>query len=271
MSDFDLPIPVSIRFYEEGDLGGLDLFEVGRYVEKKVNIPCERKEYLYKGATSDQLQKAAERLAKIKVKDPAKRLALGVPLQGEVDYERRRIETPDWKTFGLLYDGVLYQEIISEIIFEENNVFDHCSVVFTNQLFATWDRNDQRYHVRACLYGFPNLISVAGLVEAPAKPKAYYLKKQMGLSVERLREEYRGLFLDHGDSRMTEVLKGYVLQALFFHLSGNPFCEDPDCRFFNSHWQEEVLRTQIDGRYEFCPVHEDILNRLRERRKSQIK
>jgi hypothetical protein len=70
---------------------------------------------------------------------------------------------------------------------------------------------------------------------------------------------------------MTEVLKGYVLQALFFHLSGNPFCEDPDCRFFNSHWQEEVLRTQIDGRYEFCPVHEDILNRLRERRKSQIK
>jgi hypothetical protein len=87
----------------------------------------------------------------------------------------------------------------------------------------------------------------------------------MGLSLELLKEEYQGRFLDHGDLRITEVLKGYAMQALFFNLSGEPFCEDPDCRLFNSHWQEEVLHAQIDGQYEFCPRHEAMLNELKTR------
>jgi hypothetical protein len=85
----------------------------------------------------------------------------------------------------------------------------------------------------------------------------------MGTPIEWLKEEYQGRFLDHSDSRMTEVLKGYAMQALLFHLTGDPFCEDRDCRLFNSHWQEEVIHSQINGKYEFCPIREALLKGLR--------
>ena len=54
-------------------------------------------------------------------------------------------------------------------------------------------------------------------------------------------------------------------KAHLFYVTGEPFCEDRDCRLFNSHWQEEVLHSQLDGQYEFCSRHEGILKGLRER------
>ncbi len=209
------------------------------------------------------MEAIAKEFARIKVKDPGARFVLGSPLQAEIDYEKRRARDPKWRIFGILYEGVRYQKIVSELIDKGELDLTRCSILFTNQLFGTWDRGDLRYHARVSLYGFPNLISTTGLVEAPAKPKGFYLKKQVGVPVQLLKEEYQGRFLDHGDARTTEVLKGYAMQALFFHLSGEPFCEDPDCRLFNSHWQEEVLHSQLNGRYEFCPKHEEALKSLR--------
>jgi hypothetical protein len=265
VNDLIHPIPSRIYFYEEGDLDGLNFPELGRYLKEKTRIPFRIRGNIYKGLSEKRIRELAQRIARIKVKDPGKRYVEGTPFQAEVDYEKRRIKDSQWNIIGILYEGVLYQEIISDLIFKKKPDFKRCSILFTNQLFGTWDRDDRRYHARVSLYGFPHLISIAGLVEAPAKPKGFYLKKQMGVPIEILKEEYEGRFLDHGDLRMTEILKGYVMQALFFHLTGDPFCEDPDCRLFNSHWQEEVLHSQMDGQYEFCPKHESILKELRER------
>jgi len=259
-------IPAPIHLYQEGDLRGLNIEDVGRYLKEKTHIPFHLHGNIYKGLPDEKVEAVAKEYARIKVKDPGRRFNFGVPLQAEIDYERRRISGPHWKIFGILYEGVFYQKVVSDLIFEGKPTLDQCSILFTNQLFGTWDRDDRRYHARVSLYGFPHLISTSGLVEAPAKPKGYYLKKQMGVPVELLKEEYQGQFLDHGDVRTTEVLKGYAIQALFFHLSGDPFCEDLDCRLFNSHWQEEVLHSQLDGRYEFCPKHEAILTRLKVKR-----
>jgi hypothetical protein len=112
------------------------------------------------------------------------------------------------------------------------------------------------------VYGFPSLISTTGVVEAPAKPREFYLKKRLGIPLEVLKSEFIGRFIDHGDPHLTDVMKGYVMQALFFHMTGDPFCDDPDCRLYNAHWQEELIRAQVDGRYEFCPNHLGILNRI---------
>ncbi len=265
-----LNIPTSIHLYQEGNLEGLNIEDLGEYLSEKTHLPFRLLGNIYKGLSEERIEALAERLAKIKVRDPGKRFTLGVPLPAEMDYEKRRIRSPRWKMFGILYEGVLYQEIVSDMIFGGELDLNHCSIFFTNQLFGTWDRNDRRYHARTSLYGFPNVISITGLVEAPAKPKEFYLKKQMGLPLELLKEEYQGRFLDHGDPRMTEVLKGYAMQAFFFHLTEDPFCKDPDCRLFNSHWQEEVLHSQMDGRYEFCSMHEGILEALRERSENVI-
>jgi hypothetical protein len=265
VNDFINHIPAWIDLYEEGDLRGLNLPNLGQYLAEKIGIPFRSQGNIYQRFSEESLEAVAWELARIKVRDHEKRFALGIPLQAEIEYEKRRISSTNWKVFGILYEGVLYQKILSDLIFESGRAVDCCSILFTNQLFGTWDSDNMRYHARVSLYGFPSLISIVGLLEAPAKPKEFYLKKQMGAPTEFLKEEYQGRFLDHGDSRTTEVLKGYAMQALLFHLTGDPFCEDPDCRFFNSHWQEEVLHSQINGRYEFCPRHEAILKELKER------
>lgn len=266
MKDFIRPVPSTIDLYEEGDLNGLSVPELGQYLKEETRIPFRIRGNIYKRFSGRKTNETAQRFARIKVKDPGKKFVEGTPFPAEIDYEKRRIKDPQWSIIGILYGGVLYQEIISDLIFKNTLGFDRCIILFTNQLFGTWDRGNNRYHARVSLYGFPSLISITGLVVAPAKPKEFYLKKQMGTLMERLKEEYQGRFLDHGDLRMTEVLKGYAMQALFFYLTGEPFCEDRDCRLFNSHWQEEALHSQMDGQYEFCPRHESILKGLRERR-----
>jgi len=258
-----LQIPAVIDLYQEGYLGSLKIEDVRRYLEEKTDIPVRVCGSLYQGLSEERIEAAAKELARIRVKDPGRRFVPGVPFESEIDYEKRRIKNPVWKTFGIFYEGGLYQEVIFNSISESKPNLKGCSMLFTNQLFGTWDRDDLRYHARTSIYGFPNLISVTGLVEAPAKPKAFYLRRQMGWPVEGLKEEYGDQFLDHDDSRMTEVVKGYAMQALFFHVTGNPFCEDRDCRLFNSHWQEELLHSQLDGRYEYCLEHEAILKELR--------
>jgi hypothetical protein len=265
VNDFIHRVPSAVHLYEEGDLEGLDLQDLGQYLTKRTQIPFQILGNVYGGLSGEKIEPVAKGYARAKVKDPGKRSALGEPLQAEWDYEQRRIRNPQWRIFGILYDGIWYQRVILGLITKGKVDFAHCTIFFTNQLFGTWDEDDRRYHARVSLYGFPSLISTSGLVEAPAKPKEFYLKRQMGVPMELLKSEYEGRFLDHGDLRMTEVLKGYAVQALFFHLMDEPFCEDPDCRLFNGHWQEEVLHSQLDGRYEFCPKHEAILKELRER------
>jgi hypothetical protein len=260
-----LHIPSIINLFEEGDLSGLNIKKLGQYLQEKTHIPFHLRGNLYKRLPEKRITELAKQFARIRVKEPGKQFVLGKPLQVEIDYEKRRIRDPHWKIFGIFYEGVFYQRIISNLIYKDKLDLDHCSILITTQLFGTWDQDNRRSHARVSLYGFPSLISITGLVEAPAKPPKFYFKKQIGIPLERLKEEYRGRFIDHGDQRMTEVLKGYLMQALFFHLVGNPFCEDRDCRLFNSHWQEEVLHAQMDGKYEFCPKHEAILKELRDR------
>jgi hypothetical protein len=131
---------------------------------------------------------------------------------------------------------------------------------------ATWDDSNRRYHIRTSLYGIPSLISTTGIVEAPAKPREYYLLKsqyeRLGKDLAELKACFEGRFIDYGDERLTEITKGYAMQAIFYALTGNPFCEDKGCRLYNAHWQEELIWAQLESGYEFCPRHTEFLNGL---------
>jgi hypothetical protein len=119
------------------------------------------------------------------------------------------------------------------------------------------------------------LISTTGIVEAPVKPREFYIKlaaynraRQAGVTVpkekefmEELQEEFKNRFITYDDSRMTETAKGYTLQAIFYLLWGEAFCNDPECRLYNAHTQEEMIHTQIEsGR--FCERHQLFLETL---------
>jgi hypothetical protein len=67
--------------------------------------------------------------------------------------------------------------------------------------------------------------------------------------------------LEHDDPRLTEVMKGYALQALFYYFLGEAFCENPDCRLYNAHYQSELIRSQLlSGK--LCERHEGMLRTL---------
>jgi hypothetical protein len=192
------------------------------------------------------------------------------PLPGEVEFERKLLQDPSLRLIGVFYDGFRLQAVFRELLPMDEFSVKHAHIIFTNRLFGTFDEGDRRYHARVSVYGFPSIISTTGIVEAPAKPREFYLLKQQyaalggDVPLEALKEKFRGRFIDYDDERLTEVMKGYVMQAIFYHVFGDPFCGKISCRLYNSHWQEEVIESQLKARErEFCDHHQEMLEGLR--------
>ncbi len=145
---------------------------------------------------------------------------------------------------------------------------DSCHIVVTNKLFAT-PGEDKRLHIRASIYSIPSVISTSGIVEGPAKPREFYVYKQKyssfgvwELKEEQIKRKFRGLFIDYKDLRITEVIKGYIAQALFFYINEEPFCDKTSCRLFNAHWQKDLIYSQVRSG-KFCKHHGNILKNIR--------
>lgn len=262
MRETEFGLPSAVYLYDGSGCKSLDLKEVARYlshhlgkaeVEIRGDFIGWYLSSLPPAEGERELQVLAREIAGSRIHHVEKRERGTEPLAGEIDYERRNLFS---EAFGVLYDGFSLLDVFLRFI--PPSEFDHCHVVFTNQLLATWDGSDLRFHARVSVYGFPTIISTTGIVEAPAKPREFYLRRQLGEDPMSLKEEFEGRFIDYDDLRMTEVMKGYVLQAVFFHLTGDPFCEDNSCRLYNAHWQEEVIQAQLSGQ-DLCPRHRAIL------------
>jgi hypothetical protein len=183
------------------------------------------------------------------------------PIYGETGVELRRLKG-EASSLGVFYDGLWLQRIFYKTLSEKVKGELSCGfvhIIFTGRLFGTFEKS--RYHARVVLTGLPSLISTSGIVEAPAKPKDYYWLKagfiRAGKDVKQLDQIYEGKFIEYDDERITPVLEPYTLQAIFYELTGDPFCADPNCCLFNSHWQEEVLKTQLEGK--LCEEHRNII------------
>ena len=62
----------------------------------------------------------------------------------------------------------------------------------------SFDENDFRYHARAWVGSNPIIISTTGIIEAPAKPKQFYMDLMTNFSeeaVEEIKKKYKGEFL----------------------------------------------------------------------------
>ena len=79
-----------------------------------------------------------------------------------------------------------------------------------------------------------------------------------GLNVDSVKKKYQGTFLENHDNRLSTIVEGYVLQAIFYYLTGEPFCDTLECRLHNPHWQKDLLYSQIQVG-ELCEKHEKIL------------
>jgi len=213
---------------------------------------------------AEQMETIASLLASARMKDPTKAEQDFEPIYGELDYERRVLEG-EARAGGIVYDGRILEDIYSKIVKPKT---DRASIVLTDRLVSTFSRDDLRHHLRTIICGFPSIVSLPGIVEAPARPREFYLTKQRmelqgagELQIEQLKSSFKGRFIDYGDPRTIEVVKGLVFQAVMFHLTLEPFCDKRDCRLFNAHWQEDLIRSQITSA-KLCKAHTKQLKAL---------
>jgi hypothetical protein len=265
-------VPSSIHIYQETEEGDVDCGVIARYLQSLVTTAdVDVRPGLfahYRGALQgaereSMLERDALCMARLRIRDAANPGLHEHPLQAEIDYEKRNLAKSRGRVFGVIYEGFNLQQLYLTHIGEEERTLEHFHLVFTRQLFATWDQSNHRYHARVALFGLPALISTSGVVEAPAKPREFYLKRQLGGDVNKLKEEFQDQFIDYKDRRMTDVMKGYAVQALFYYLVGYPFCKDSNCRLFNAHRQAELLQAQLQSPYEFCLEHQKLLDQLK--------
>ncbi|MDP2729275.1 MAG: hypothetical protein Q8O55_02175 [Dehalococcoidales bacterium] len=254
-----------VLLYDESSTEALNITEVARYLREKLNTQVEVRGNPFP-AHLEKDPDFAGKLAAIKIQDARSKIAPDQePLYAETRYEQRKL-LGKTSSFGVLYEGFRLHRLFSEPIAEEERFFTFAHILFSNRLFGTWDEGDGRYHIRTSLYGLPSVISTTGLVEAPARPREYYLLKQqyeaLGKDPLEVKESFKGRFIDYDDGRLTEVIKGYVMQAVFYCLTGDPFCKDKGCRLYNAHWQEELIFAQLESEYEFCQRHSRILASL---------
>ena len=256
-----------VLLYSEGVAEELNIEQIAEYLREKLGKVQVRVRGNPFAFCPEKSPDYARKLASIKVQDASRKIASEQePLYGEIEYEKRRI-LGKTRSFGILYDGFHLHKILREIVLREERGLEFIHILFTSRLFATWDEGDKRYHLRASVYGIPSIISTTGLIEAPAKPREYYLLKQqyerLGKDVTEFKDRFKGRFIDYEDKRLTEVVKGYVMQAVFYSLTGDSFCEDKGCRLYNAHWQEELIFAQLRSKDEFCGRHRRILDSFR--------
>ena len=241
-----------IILYDEPAYPHIRADDLARFAERTLGVASEVRPPILDGASHDTLRDVAS----ARVRDhriPFRRYS---PSPEEVLQER----SPPRNI--VLYDGFELQGVFSGLVPPDELRLDTLSVVFTTRLACTYDCDDLRYHGRAVIAANPGIISTTGVLEAPAKPREYYVEMmqmaRMGLNEGVLREKYSGTYLEYDDPRMPRVIQGYLLQAAFYHMTGMPFCGDPSCRLFNSHWQADLIRSQIEsGR--LCGYHRGVL------------
>jgi hypothetical protein len=258
----------NIILYDEGPAQSLKVNEIVKYLITKLpDVKTEsRRNPFY--PVQNRIAEYARKIASIKIQDVTRRIVSGQEaLSGEIEYEKRRI-LGETRAFGILYDGLWLQKIFWDLILREERSLEFVHIFFTNRLFATWDEHDMRYHARVSVYGIPSIISTTGIIEAPAKPREYYLLKQQYEMLRKdpleLKDRFKGRLIDHEDERLTEVTKGYVMQAVFYCLIGDPFCGDRGCRLYNAHWQEDLIYAQLGSKYEFCAWHTRLMDNWNE-------
>ena len=248
-----------IILYDEPTVPQIQLQKLKKFIIDTFPVKIEiRKNFFHNLETSNY-----EKIASARVFDLKKPFKKYNPSTEEIQIEVENKDRSN-KDEMVLYDGFEFQKITSELISGNENKEETLHIIFTNKLTCTFDENDFRYHARALIGSNPVIISTTGIIEAPAKPKQYYLDLMTDFNKERIeeiKEKYKGEFLEYNDSRISEIIEGYVLQAIMYYETGDAFCEDKGCRLFNAHWQKDLFYSQLENK-KLCNKHQKSIKKL---------
>jgi hypothetical protein len=252
----------TIYLYNEPSVPEIKIYDLGKFIEHNFSCRVEIRENIF-SFFKDSIEKNARELASCRIFDLKKPFEKHEPTTEEIFFEKE--STIAKETNIVTYDGFELQKILTNIIPDNELQMDKFHLICTHKLTCTFDYDDYRYHGRAVICSNPAIISTTGMIEAPAKPREYYFSlltnMTEGLNVDSIKNQFKGTYLQYHDSKLSEIIKGYAMQALFYYLTGEPFCKSRDCRLFNAHWQEDLLHSQIQSG-KLCNAHKMILEKI---------
>ena len=260
-----------IFLYDEPSVKEIQIFNLKDFLLETFCVDVEIKECIFNNLN----KKTIDNLSGCRIFEPKMPFKKHMPNKEEIDFERSvcddtklmenttKVEDAKRIEDVVMYDGFEIQNIIYDIIAESDSNSNNLHIVFTNRLICTYDTVDDRYHGRTVICSNPAIISTTGMIEAPARPKEYYFEvmkyKTQGLSTQNIKKNYGKEFLDYHDKRLSKIAEGYLLQAIFYYLTGDAFCDNLDCRLNNAHWQKDLLYSQLKiGK--LCDKHQALLD-----------
>ena len=261
-----------IILYDEPSISEINISNLVKFLKETLPVEVVVKDNFFKEFTSQQIQKVSE----TRIFEIQNTFRRHNPSQTDLELEEqfcknskvmeqtKKPEEADSISEVVMYDGFEIQKIIRESLQDFENKTLH--IILTNRFTCTYDESDARYHGRAVICANPAIISITGIIEAPAKSSEFYIEamanRAQGLDITSVKEKHEGEFLEYHDKRLSKVIEGYLLQVIFYVLVEESFCDYMDCRLNNAHCQRDLLYSQIEIR-KLCDKHQKILDSQR--------
>jgi hypothetical protein len=255
-----------IILYKEPAISEINIEKLTGFLEYNFPIKVEIKDNIFKEFSLEDIKK----ISSIRITDIKNSFSKHKSSNIEIEFEAKlcknsslmdsttKVENAQEISEVFMYDGFELQKILRYLKDDKETLH----IILTNRLTCTFDENDSRYHARAVICANPAIISTTGMIEAPAKPKEYYFEamalKSQGLDIKSAKEKYKDEFLEYNDKRLTKIVEGYILQVIFYNITGESFCRDIECRLNNAHWQKDLLFSQLKIN-KLCKKHNEIL------------
>ena len=260
-----------IFLYDEPAVQEIQISNLKNFLIETFSADVEIKKSIFNTLNENTIEK----ISSCRIFDPKISCKAHRPDKQEIDFEKKvcrdtklmekttMVETAERIEDVVMYDAFEIQNVLHNIVTETDPELDDLHIVFTNKLICTYDTTDSRYHGRTVICSNPAIISTTGMIEATARPKEYYFEvmkcKMQGLSIQNAKKNYSQKFLDYHDQRLSKIAEGYLLQAIFYYMTGDAFCDSLDCRLNNAHWQKDLLYSQLKiGK--LCNKHQALLD-----------
>jgi len=260
-----------IFLYDEPAVQEIQISNLKNFLLKTFHVDVEIKECIFNNLDV----KYVEKISRCRIFEHKIPFKNHQPNKQEIDFEKgickdtklmeKTTMVEDAKKIEdvVMYDGFELQYIIHDVITKSDSEQNNLHIVFTNRLICTYDTADSRYHGRTVICSNPAIVSTTGMIEAPARPREYYFEamkyKMQGLDIQDIKKKYSEKFLDYHDNRLSKISEGCLLQAIFYYITGDAFCDSLDCRLNNAHWQKDLLYSQLKiGK--LCNKHQALLD-----------
>ena len=172
-----------IILYDEPSVPEIELKKTAEFLKELFPVQVKIKDNFFH-CTNKYI---FEEIAETQIIDLKKPSSKHIPTSTEVLNEKENFVNQKEDDI-ILHEGFEIQKIITKNISIEKNDSNTLHIIFTEKAICTFDKDDFRYHARVWIGPNPVIISTTGIIEAPAKPKQYYLDLMTNFSQKDVSE-----------------------------------------------------------------------------------